>query len=127
MSLVHEMIGTLANILIVAAFAVRGEKKIRTISLFGSAVSAVYNFLLHSTNFFILNCLIICVHLYKLMFCKLEWKKFVGQATFYFLKIVGGGERFVWQNTKDTFWNDKRHWNSGIHINDFDSKFVFMT
>ena len=72
MSFNPEIIGMLSNILVIATFAVHGERRIRTISIFGSAISAVYNFMVHSTNFFILSCLIICIHVYKLMFSKIE-------------------------------------------------------
>jgi len=67
-----ELIGTMGNIFIVSAFSVRGEKKIRTLSIIGSCISLIYNYLLHSTSFFLLSLLIIAINLYNIIFLKPE-------------------------------------------------------
>ena len=67
-----ELIGTIANIILIAAYSMRGERKIRTMSIVGSSVSVVYNYIMHSSCFLILSCAIILINLYHLIFVKPE-------------------------------------------------------
>ena len=67
-----EIVGTLANLILIFTYSLHGEKRIRTMSIVGSAVSAVYNLMLHSTAFFLLSCIIILINIYHLVFLKPE-------------------------------------------------------
>ena len=67
-----ELIGTISNVILVITYSLRGEKRIRTMSIIGSAVSIVYNYLMHSTCFLLLSCAIIIINLYHLIFVKPE-------------------------------------------------------
>lgn len=67
-----ELIGTISNIILIVTYSLRGEKRIRTMSIIGSAVSIAYNYIMHSTCFLLLSCAIILINLYHLIFVKPE-------------------------------------------------------
>lgn len=67
-----ELIGTISNILLIVAYSMRGEKRIRMMSVVGSSFSVAYNYIMHSTCFFILSFIIITINLYHLIFLKPE-------------------------------------------------------
>lgn len=67
-----ELIGTISTLILIITYSVRGEKKIRTMSIIGSCFSIVYNYLMHSTCFLILSSTIVLINLCYLIFLKPE-------------------------------------------------------
>ena len=67
-----ELIGTISTLILIVTYSVRGERKIRTMSIIGSCFSIAYNYLMHSTCFLILSSTIVLINLCYLIFFKPE-------------------------------------------------------
>lgn len=62
----YEIIGTIASIVIMLAFILNGEKKIRIVDLIGAILFIVYGVLIKSFSVVFLNGCLILVQIYKL-------------------------------------------------------------
>ena len=62
----YEAIGTLASILVLMSFLFTGEKKIRTVNIFGAALFVVYGVLIDAFSVWFLNGALLIVHSVKL-------------------------------------------------------------
>ena len=62
----YEIIGTIASIVILMAFVLNGEKKIRIVDLVGAILFIVYGILIESFSVVFLNSCLSIVQIYKL-------------------------------------------------------------
>lgn len=62
----YELIGTLASIIVLISFMIKGEKKIRLINIAGAFAFAVYGLLINAFSVWLLNGVLILIHIYKL-------------------------------------------------------------
>lgn len=62
----YEIIGTIASIVIMLAFILNGEKKIRIVDLIGAILFIVYGVLIKSFSVVFLNGCLTLVQIYKL-------------------------------------------------------------
>lgn len=61
-----ELIGTLASVLVLISFLMRGEKKIRIINIVGALLFVIYGILINAFSVWFLNGALIFIHLYYL-------------------------------------------------------------
>ena len=61
-----ELIGTLASIIVLISFIVKGEKNIRLINIIGALMFVVYGLLINAFSIWFLNGMLILIHLYKI-------------------------------------------------------------
>lgn len=61
-----EILGVTATLFVLASFLVKGEKRIRSINIFGAALFVVYGALLPSFSTMLLNAALIFIHIYHL-------------------------------------------------------------
>ena len=61
-----EIIGIIATLLVLSSFLATGEKKIRTINIFGAIIFVIYGLLLNAISVWLLNGLLIFIHIYYL-------------------------------------------------------------
>lgn len=66
----YEVIGTLASVIVLISFIVKGEKNIRLINIIGAFVFAIYGLLINAFSVWFLNGMLILIHLYKI---KRKW------------------------------------------------------
>lgn len=62
----YELIGTLASIIVLISFIVKGEKNIRLINIIGAFVFVIYGLLINAFSVWFLNSMLILIHLYKI-------------------------------------------------------------
>ncbi len=62
----YEVIGTLASVIVLISFIVKGEKNIRLINIIGAFVFAIYGLLINAFSVWFLNGMLILIHLYKI-------------------------------------------------------------
>lgn len=62
----YELIGTLASVLVLISFLMRGEKKIRIINIVGALLFVIYGILINAFSVWFLNGALILIHLYYL-------------------------------------------------------------
>lgn len=67
-----EVLGILASCFVLASFVLRGEKKIRLVNIIGATAFVVYGALINSISVWLLNGILILVHIYYLI---KDWKK----------------------------------------------------
>ena len=60
------LIGTLASIIVLISFIVKGEKNIRLINIIGAFMFVVYGLLINAFSIWFLNGMLILIHLYKI-------------------------------------------------------------
>lgn len=65
----YEIIGTIASIIIMLAFILNGEKKIRIVDLLGAILFIIYGICIKSFSVIFLNSCLAIIQVYKL--CKL--------------------------------------------------------
>lgn len=61
-----EILGTLASVLVLISFLMKGEKKIRTINIVGAIMFVIYGILIKSFSVSFLNGVLILIHIYYL-------------------------------------------------------------
>ncbi len=61
-----EILGIIATIFILISFLMKGERKIRSINIFGALIFVIYGILIKSISNVILNSALIIIHLYYL-------------------------------------------------------------
>lgn len=62
-----EIIGTIASIIVLLSFLMKGEKRIRLINILGAMVFVVYGVLIRAFSIWFLNAILVIIHLYKLI------------------------------------------------------------
>lgn len=62
----YEILGTLASVLVLISFLMRGEKKIRIINIVGALLFVIYGILINAFSVWFLNGALILIHLYYL-------------------------------------------------------------
>lgn len=65
-SVVIEIFGILAGVLVLVSFLMKGEMKIRIINIFGASIFIVYGVLLGSVSVTLLNVGLVLVHIVKI-------------------------------------------------------------
>ena len=63
----YEILGTIASILVLISFLMKGEKKIRIINILGALMFVVYGILINAFSVWFLNGVLICIHIYYLL------------------------------------------------------------
>lgn len=61
-----EILGLLATVLVLVSFLCKGEKSIRTINICGAALFVVYGLALDALSVWLLNGVLVIVHLWYL-------------------------------------------------------------
>ena len=62
-----EIIGTMASIIVLISFLMKGEEKIRAVNIFGALMLVVYGYLIHSFSTCFLNAMLVIIHTVKLL------------------------------------------------------------
>lgn len=62
-----EWIGLLASCFVLASFLASGERKIRTINIFGASLFVVYGLMLGAISVWVLNGILLLTHIRRLM------------------------------------------------------------
>lgn len=62
----YELIGTLASIIVLISFTVKGEQKIRLINIAGAFAFIIYGLLINAFSIWFLNGMLVLIHLYKI-------------------------------------------------------------
>lgn len=63
----YEILGTLASIIVLISFLMKGEKKIRIINILGAIMFVVYGILINAFSVWFLNGALVFIHLYYLI------------------------------------------------------------
>ena len=66
MNLLIEIIGIIAGLIVLGSFLLKGERKIRSVNIFGAVVFVIYGILINSYATMLLNGGLIVVHIYYL-------------------------------------------------------------
>lgn len=61
-----EILGTIASVIVLMSFLMKGEKKIRLINILGAVMFVVYGISINAFSVWFLNGALILIHLYKL-------------------------------------------------------------
>lgn len=61
-----EIIGIIASMLVMFAFAQKDAIAIRTYDLAGAVLYVLYGFMIHSLSNILLNCVLVCIQIYHL-------------------------------------------------------------
>ncbi|MCL2354913.1 MAG: hypothetical protein FWC68_03410 [Oscillospiraceae bacterium] len=69
-----EVLGLVASLFVLVSFTVSGEEKIRSVNIIGAIIFVVYGVFIGALSIWILNSILILVHLNKLI--KFEIRKF---------------------------------------------------
>ncbi len=62
-----EIIGTIASIIVLLSFLMKGEKRIRLINILGALVFVIYGVLIGAFSIWFLNSILVVIHIYKLI------------------------------------------------------------
>jgi hypothetical protein len=62
-----EILGTIASVIVLLSFLMRGEKNIRLINIFGALCFVVYGIMINAFSVWFLNGALCIIHLYKLL------------------------------------------------------------
>lgn len=62
-----ELIGILAGVMVLFSFVLTGEWKIRMVNIFGAVLFVIYGVLMDALSIWLLNGILIFVHLYYLL------------------------------------------------------------
>lgn len=62
-----EIIGTIASIIVLLSFLMKGERRIRLINIFGALVFVIYGVLIGAFSVWFLNSILVVIHIYKLI------------------------------------------------------------
>lgn len=63
----YEVLGTLASILVLISFLMKGEIKIRIVNIFGALIFVIYGFLINAFSIWFLNGALLLIHILKLI------------------------------------------------------------
>lgn len=62
-----EVLGTIASIIVLLSFLMKGEVKIRIVNIIGAIIFVIYGILINAFSVWFLNGALCIVHLYKLL------------------------------------------------------------
>lgn len=62
-----EIIGTIASIIVLLSFLMKGEKRIRLINILGAITFVIYGVLIGAFSVWLLNSILVVIHIYKLI------------------------------------------------------------
>lgn len=62
-----EIIGTIASLFVVCAFAMKGEKNIRRVDMIGAFLFVIYGISIKAFSVYFLNSILLMIHIYKLL------------------------------------------------------------
>lgn len=62
-----EIIGTIASIIVLLSFLMKGERRIRLINILGALVFVIYGVLIGAFSVWFLNSILVVIHIYKLI------------------------------------------------------------
>lgn len=62
-----EIIGTIASVIVLISFIIRGETKIRIINIVGASLFVVYGVAINAFSVWFLNGALILIHIYYLI------------------------------------------------------------
>lgn len=62
-----EVLGTIASIIILLGFLMKGEKNIRIVNIFGAICFVIYGVMINAFSVWFLNGALIIIHIYKLL------------------------------------------------------------
>jgi len=62
----YEILGTIASVLVLISFLMKGEKKIRLVNIFGASCFVIYGILINAFSVWFLNGTLLLIHIYKL-------------------------------------------------------------
>lgn len=63
----NEILGTIASIIVLLSFLMKGEIKIRIINIIGALIFVIYGMSINAFSVWFLNGTLCLVHIYKLM------------------------------------------------------------
>lgn len=61
-----EILGTIASIIVLLSFLMKGEKNIRLVNIFGALCFVVYGIMINAFSVWFLNGALCLIHLYKI-------------------------------------------------------------
>lgn len=61
-----ELLGTIASILVLISFLMKGERKIRIVNIFGALIFVIYGLIINAFSVWFLNGSLLLIHIYKL-------------------------------------------------------------
>lgn len=62
-----EILGTIASVIVLLSFLMKGEKNIRLVNIFGALCFVVYGIMINAFSVWFLNGALCIIHLYKLL------------------------------------------------------------
>ena len=62
----YEVLGTIASILVLISFLMKGEKKIRIVNIVGAIMFVIYGVLIKAFSVWFLNGALVLIHIYHL-------------------------------------------------------------
>lgn len=61
-----EVVGIIATLFVLTSFILNGENKIRIVNIIGAVIFVVYGLLLGAISVWLLNSILVIIHIYKL-------------------------------------------------------------
>lgn len=61
-----EILGTIASLIVLLSFLMKGEKRIRIINIFGATLFVIYGLMINAFSIWFLNGALCLIHIYKL-------------------------------------------------------------
>lgn len=62
-----EVLGTIASILVLISFLMKGENQIRIVNILGAIIFVIYGVIINAFSVWLLNGILCFVHVYKLI------------------------------------------------------------
>lgn len=63
----YEILGTIASIIVLISFLMKGETKIRLINIIGAICFVIYGIMINAFSVWFLNGMLCIIHIYKLL------------------------------------------------------------
>ena len=70
-----EILGTIASLIVLISFLMKGEKNIRLVNILGAVMFASYGVMINAFSVWFLNGALVLIHIYKLVKQKILRKK----------------------------------------------------
>lgn len=62
-----EILGTIASIIVLISFIMKGERNIRLVNIFGALCFVIYGIMINAFSVWFLNGTLLIIHIYKLL------------------------------------------------------------
>lgn len=62
-----EILGTIASVIVLLSFLMKGEKNIRLINIFGAICFVIYGIMINAFSVWFLNAMLCIIHIIKLI------------------------------------------------------------